>query len=126
MPTSLFSKVVQGVAVSSVTTVGAFFVWAKHCKFVDLDPFKDESFHSLFYRKFNPETNPTTHDLCVRQIPLWKVKPELVQDAHNGGSKLVEAFCAGVWGGFGEFGLCFPIIKNKSQGEHDFVETAIT
>jgi len=88
--------------VTSLTSVGAFFVWAKHCKYVDFDPSTDPSFQSPFYRKFNAETNPTTHDLCVRQIPLWKVKPELVADAHKGGSKLVEAFCAGVWGGFGK------------------------
>lgn len=108
MPTSLFSKVAQGTAVSASATVAAFFVWAKHCKFVDFDPATDPVFQSPFFKKYNPDSNPTTHDLCVRKIPIFKLKPELVEDAEKGGTKLVEAFCAGVWGGFGT--ECFLLL----------------
>ena len=105
MPSRL-SKFLQGTAVASLTTVGAFFVWTKHCKFEDLDPFTDPTFRSTFYKKFNAESNPTTHDVCVRRIPTFKLRKDLTEDAANGGTKLVEALCAGVWGGFGK---CFYV-----------------
>ena len=101
MPTPLYSKALQGVGVSAFATTCAFFVWTKHCKFVDLSPATDPVFQSPFFRIYNPDSNPTTHDLCIRRIPLFKLKPELVKDAADGGTKMVEAFCAGVWGGFG-------------------------
>lgn len=91
----------QGSAVSILTTIGWFSVWTKHSKFIDLSPATDTTFQSAFYRRYNPSSNPTTHDLCVRKIPLFKLKPELVEDAAKGGTKLVEGFCAGVWGSFG-------------------------
>lgn len=100
-PTSLTSKVLQGATVSATATIAAFFVWSKHCTFVDFSPATDPVFQSAFFKKYNPSMNPTTHDLCVRRIPLFKLRTDLVEDASNGGTKMVEAFCAGVWGGFG-------------------------
>jgi hypothetical protein len=49
---SRVSKLLQGTAVASLTTVGAFFVWTKHCKFEELDPVTDPTFQTTFYRKF--------------------------------------------------------------------------
>jgi hypothetical protein len=100
MPSRL-SKLLQGTAVSAVTTVGAFFVWTKHCRFEEMDPTTDATFQSAFYRQFNATPNPTTHDVCVRRIPIFKLRRDLVDDAAKGGTKLVESFCQGVWGGFG-------------------------
>jgi hypothetical protein len=100
MPSRL-SILLQGTAVSALTTVGAFFVWTKHCRFEEMDPATDPTFQSAFYRKFNATPNPTTHDVCVRRIPIFKLKRDLVDDAAKGGTKLVESFCQGVWGGFG-------------------------
>ena len=51
MPSRL-SKLLQGTAVTSLTTIGAFFVWTKHCKFEDLDPATDPTFRNTFYKKF--------------------------------------------------------------------------
>lgn len=45
--------------------------------------------------------NEPMHDVCMRRIPIFKLKPELIQDAQDGGTKLVEQYSAGVWGGFG-------------------------
>jgi len=41
----------------------------------------------------------------VRKIPLNRIKPQLLEKE----GKLVEAFCAGVWGGLGKFTTCFFI-----------------
>ena len=100
---SLTSKLLQGTAVTTSATLAAFFVWTKHCKFVDLSPATDPLFQSAFYKKYNPNPNPTIYDLCIRKIPIFKLKQELVEDAEKGGTKMVEAFCAGVWSGFGNY-----------------------
>ena len=100
---SLTSKLLQGTAVTTSATLAAFFVWTKHCKFVDLSPVTDPLFQSAFYKKYNPSPNPAMYDLCIRKIPIFKLNRELVEDAEKGGTKMVEAFCAGVWSGFGNY-----------------------
>ena len=105
MPTSRLSKLLQGAGVALFASATTFYVWTKHCHFVPLSPSGDPIFRSAFYGKHNPASNPTTHDVCVRKLPLFKLRPELVEDAQKGGTKLVEGFCAGVWGGFGRFAL---------------------
>ncbi|EXJ93510.1 hypothetical protein A1O1_01902 [Capronia coronata CBS 617.96] len=104
MGPSLLSKTLQGITVTSLASVGAFFVWTKHCQFTpdsQFTPATEPLFQSTWYKKFNPNRNPTTHDECVRRLPLHKIRPELLEDARNGGTKLVEAFSQGVWGGLG-------------------------
>ncbi|KAI1615787.1 hypothetical protein EDD37DRAFT_597121 [Exophiala viscosa] len=104
MAPSLLSRTIQGVTVTGVASVGAFYVWTKHCQMTPLDrftPATEPLFRSEWYKKFNPLQNPTTHDECIRRIPLFKLRPELVEDAQKGGSKLVEAFSQGIWGGPG-------------------------
>jgi hypothetical protein len=49
------------------------------------------------YKRNDPNRNPATQDLCVTKVPLSKIKPQLLEKE----GKLVEAFCAGVWGGSG-------------------------
>jgi hypothetical protein len=98
---SLVSKLLQGSAITTSASIAAFVVWTKHCEFDDISPATDPIFQSAFYKKYNPSSNPTTHDLCIRKIPIFKLRQDLVEDAEKGGTKMVEAFCAGVWGGFG-------------------------
>lgn len=91
---------------TGLTTVGAFFVWTKHCHFTpahEFTPATEPLFQGQWFKKFNPNANPSAHDECVRRIPLYKVRPELLEDAQRGGSKLVESFSQGIWGGFGTF-----------------------
>lgn len=104
MGPALLSKTFQGLTVTGLASVGAFFVWTKHCHMTAADQFTPATeplFRSQWYKKFNPLQNPTTHDECIRRIPLFKLRPELVEDAQKGGSKLVEAFSQGIWGGPG-------------------------
>jgi hypothetical protein len=110
MGPSRLSKTIQGITVAGLASVGAFFVWTKHCHMTPLNQFTPTTeplFQSSWYKKYNPLQNPTTHDECVRRLPLFKIRPELVEDAQKGGSKLVEAFSQGIWGGPGTF-VHFP------------------
>jgi hypothetical protein len=74
-----------------------FFGATRNDVFEPMDA-NDPIFSSPFFQKFNPERNPTLHDLCVRRMPLDKINPSLLEKK----GKLVEAFCAGVWGGMGK------------------------
>jgi hypothetical protein len=77
-------------------SLGAFFFATRKNVFVPLDP-TDAIFHHRLLRELNPSSNPTMHDVCVRRIPISDIRPELLNK--EGG--LVEAFCAGVWSGWG-------------------------
>lgn len=66
-----------------------------------MNPATDATFHTSFYKKFNPNHNPPFYDVCVRRIPINHLKTHLAKDAEKGGSKLVEQFAQGVWGGWG-------------------------
>ncbi|KAL2793194.1 hypothetical protein BJX66DRAFT_232293 [Aspergillus keveii] len=77
-------------------SLGAFFFATRKNVFVPLEP-TDAIFQHHLLRKLNPSSNPTMHDVCVRRIPISDIRPELL-DKEGG---LVEAFCAGVWSGWG-------------------------
>lgn len=59
---------------------------------------EDPLWRSKSYAKYNPHRNPSLQDICVKHIPLSKIKPELLQ--HEG--DLALEFCRGVWSGLGE------------------------
>lgn len=103
----IIRKTLKLTTISATAGLGAFFVATRNSSFVALDPAKDPIFSSKPFRKLNPEANPTTHDLCVRRVPLTDINPVLLEKK----GRLVEAFCAGVWSGWGIFSLSFsPII----------------
>ncbi|KAJ5856661.1 uncharacterized protein N7529_010605 [Penicillium soppii] len=92
----ILSKLVKSTVAGSVASVGVFWGATRNDLFQPMDS-SDPIFQSALFNKFNPSRNPTLHDVCVRQIPLDKIQPSLVEEK----GKLVEAFCAGVWGGLG-------------------------
>ncbi|KAJ5280699.1 hypothetical protein N7478_006071 [Penicillium angulare] len=92
----LFKGLLKATAAGSVVSVGVFFGATRNDVFRGMDA-SDPIFQHALFKKFNPENNPTLHDMCVRRVPLDKIKPELLEK----NSKLTEAFCAGVWGGLG-------------------------
>lgn len=103
----LISRALKITAAGTVASVGIFFGATRNDVFEPMDT-TDPIFSSPFFTKYNPNRNPTLHDKCVRRIPLDKIKPELLEKK----GKLVEAFCAGVWGGMGELGA------HCSAGDH--------
>ncbi|CAG8937807.1 unnamed protein product [Penicillium salamii] len=92
----IFSKLIKTSVAGTVASVGVFWGATRNDIFQQMDT-SDPIFQSALFNKWNPNRNPTLHDVCVRQMPLDKIQPSLVEEK----GKLVEAFCAGVWGGLG-------------------------
>lgn len=74
-------------------------------------PASDPLWTSSIYAKHNPSRNPATQDVCVKRIPLSKIRPELIDKPES----LVLEYCRGVWSGLGEspfplFALLTPTI----------------
>ncbi|KPI42116.1 uncharacterized protein AB675_5402 [Cyphellophora attinorum] len=98
---SIPSLLAQGTLVSSFTAVGFFFVYTKHCEVHEpLDPATEPLFQSSFYRRYNPHNNFYNSDVIVRRVPLTHIRPDLIEDAQAGGSRLVEHFCGSIWSGW--------------------------
>ncbi|KAI5289272.1 hypothetical protein KEM52_000842 [Ascosphaera acerosa] len=77
---------------------GAYlYVFGKDTSFVPMTRETDYLWNSPYYKKFNPKDNATTHDLCIRRVPLAHLDKTLVNDE----AKLTEQFCASIWGGLG-------------------------
>ncbi|KAJ9631625.1 hypothetical protein H2203_000024 [Taxawa tesnikishii (nom. ined.)] len=76
---------------SSLAGASAFALWSRGSKFVPV-PANDYIYNTTLFARYNPEKNPTMTDLCVRRVPLTKIKPDLLEKE----GKLVEKFCAGV------------------------------
>lgn len=57
----------------------------------------DYLYHSTIMSRLNPDNHPAMSDICIREVPLSKIKPEVL----NQEGKLVEEFCKGTWGGIG-------------------------
>lgn len=98
----LASILLQGTVLTTITSAAAFQVWTKHSEFEPVDASTDSTINSSIYKKLNPNGNPILKDVCVRKIALIKIDPDLIKDCNAGGSKLVDRFTQGVWGGFGK------------------------
>lgn len=70
-------------------------------------PRDDPIWSSKMFARYNIHNNPTTQDVCIKRIPLSKVKPELLQEEDD----LALEFCRGVWAGWGE--LC-PVLPSPA------------
>jgi len=91
-----FSRLIKTTAVGGTAAVGAFFFATRNSPVGPL-PDDDPLLKSRFYFKYNPSQNQPMKDYCCKKIPLSQIKPQLLEDS----DKLVEKFCAGVWGGLG-------------------------
>ena len=65
-------------------------------------PPTDYIYNTTLFARYNPDNRPATNDICLRKVPIGKIKPELLEAAEKGETALVERFCAGVWSGWGE------------------------
>ncbi|KXG46573.1 uncharacterized protein PGRI_054290 [Penicillium griseofulvum] len=86
---------------ASLAGTAGWQLWTMNCYFEPFGPKNDPLFQSQYFKQHNPGNHPSLNDSCVRKVPLSQIPPELIDDALNGGSKLTERFCAGVWGGYG-------------------------
>ncbi|GKT90081.1 hypothetical protein Ct61P_07931 [Colletotrichum tofieldiae] len=95
-----FSKI---VAATAVAAPAGFHLWTRRCAFDDqFSPATDPIFQHPFLKKANPKNNPDFHDCCFKTVPFENIRPDLLADALNGGSRLVETYSAGVWGDMNE------------------------
>ena len=98
-----FRTTIQTLALAGAGSSAFWQLQTWNSKFIPFSDTDDTIFYSPAYLRTNPNKNPTTHDLCVRRVPLEKIKPQLLKQTGEG--RLVQAFCAGVWSGWGEFGF---------------------
>ncbi|CCT68095.1 uncharacterized protein FFUJ_06858 [Fusarium fujikuroi IMI 58289] len=95
----LAARVAAGV---SITGAASFHLVTRKCYF---EPFGPENGRSLYehplLKKINPWNKPGSADSCVREVPFNNLDKVMLEDAKKGGTKLVERFMAGTWGGFG-------------------------
>ncbi|KAF5975534.1 hypothetical protein FBULB1_7314 [Fusarium bulbicola] len=95
----LAAKVATGL---SITGAASFHLVTRKCYF---EPFGPDNGRSLYehplLKQINPWNKPGSADSCVRGVPFDRLDKVLLEDAKNGGTKLVERFSAGMWGGFG-------------------------
>ncbi|KAA8643937.1 hypothetical protein EYZ11_006400 [Aspergillus tanneri] len=89
-------RVFQLATYGPAASVGAFFWTTRKSTFVPMTP-SDPIFKSSFLRAQNPQQNPTSYDLCIRRVPLSEINPSLLEKK----GRLTEAFCAGIWSGWG-------------------------
>ena len=80
------------------TSTAAAYLAARNPVISPLPP-NDPVWSSKVYKKQNPSRNPTTQDICVKRLPISKIKPELLKKDGD----LALEFCRGVWGGLGLF-----------------------
>lgn len=93
--------IAQTVAGVSATGAAGFWFWTRKSQFEEFGPETDKLFRHPILKQINPYNNPDSHDMCVRRVPFSQLKPELLEDAQQGGSKLVEAYSRGMWGRYG-------------------------
>ncbi|KAJ7737907.1 hypothetical protein DFH07DRAFT_927443 [Mycena maculata] len=94
----LAGKFLAYTSLAGAVGFGGFLVRTRKSRFVPFSLATDPIFTSDHFKKFNPNENvPGLHDLCVRRVPLSQIRSELLKED----GKLAEAFCAGVWSGFG-------------------------
>lgn len=95
------------IALTGWTSLGSaigFTVWTRNSKVLPVPP-ADYIYNTTLFARYNPNKNPVTNDICVRRVPKAQIRPDLLENE----GKLVEAFCAGVWGGLGMLGWTFDV-----------------
>ncbi|KAK1230164.1 hypothetical protein PQX77_006758 [Marasmius sp. AFHP31] len=93
----LLTKIAKTAALGGATGFGTFLFLTRKNEFVPMGPSNSPLFHSRHVKSWNPNDNATTHDDCMRKVPLDQIRPELLQKE----GELVRAFVAGVWSGAG-------------------------
>lgn len=92
-------------------TLGYVF-WTRKNRIQPVSP-TDYIFNSTLFARYNPNNAPATNDVCLRNVPMARIKPELLEAAEKGQTTLVERFCAGVWSGWGEL---MRILRTSGTG----------
>lgn len=86
------------LAVTGWTSLGAALAFTISTRKSTIHPVPETDYllSTTLFARYNPNPNPSMRDICLRRVPLDRIKPELL--AHEG--RLVEAFCGAVWSGW--------------------------
>lgn len=91
----ILRKTAVGVTVGTAAALGYLHVATS---IIAPIPLNDAIYSSSAYKKYNPHKNAATNDICVKTIPLNRIRPELLQKEGD----LALELCRGVWHGWGE------------------------
>jgi len=80
-----------------VVTTGTYLYTTWDVQAVPVSNSSGPIFQNKYYRRCNPNDNPTVHDLHVLKVPFSQIDPALLENRE----KLLERYCGGVWGGVG-------------------------
>lgn len=69
-------------------------------------PRDDPIWKSNPFNRYNVQNNPSTQDVCIKRVPLSKIRPELLEKDGD----LALEFCRGVWAGWGESFPSLPFL----------------
>lgn len=92
----IFRTTIVAAGWGSLAVTGTFVTLTRKCRIEPVDP-TDYIFNHTLYARYNPHNSPATQDVCLRRVPLDRIRPELLERE----GALAEAFCAGVWSGPG-------------------------
>ncbi|PNP42339.1 hypothetical protein TGAM01_v208086 [Trichoderma gamsii] len=90
----IIRKTVLGVTAGTAAAVGYLRL---STSIIAPIPLNDALYSSGVYKKYNPHRNAATNDICVKTIPLNRIRPELLQKEGD----LALEFCRGLWSGWG-------------------------
>lgn len=95
-PMGIFRTTIGLTGWGALGSALGYTIWTRKSKVFPLD-IDDYIFNTTSFARFNPNNNPSMEDICVRRVPLDKIRPELLEEEGS----LVEAFCGGIWSGWG-------------------------
>ncbi|GAM90877.1 hypothetical protein ANO11243_089230 [Dothideomycetidae sp. 11243] len=93
---ALFKRLIAMTGYGALAGAGALAWTTRKSQMMAL-PSNDYIFHTTFYNRLNPKSNPTMADVCVRKVPITDINPEYLTPE----GKLAEKFCAGIWSTIG-------------------------
>jgi hypothetical protein len=85
------------VPAGGLLAASTFFYTIRHIEPVQLSP-SDFIFKSKYHQNFNPDQNPTIHDLHIRTVPISQIDPAILRDKGS----LIQRLSGGVWAGMGK------------------------
>lgn len=101
VPRLLVRSTAAAVA-AGATTIGGLQIWSSQCRLEPIPERADPLLAHPWIKTINPHGHPAFSDCFVVDVPFSQIRSGLVQDAAEGGSRLLERLAAGVWGGYGE------------------------
>lgn len=104
----IIRKTAVGVTVGTAAALGYLHVATS---IIAPIPLNDAIYSSSAYKKYNPHKNAATNDICIKTIPLNRIRPELLQKEGD----LALELCRGVWHGWGESFFFFFVDPGTPQ-----------